>query len=60
MVPALVALDETEAKLKIRAWNERIGGAIRYLHEKGVFLGGREDWRYLNKYTVLVDAHGQP
>ena len=59
-IPALAALDETDAKLKIRAWNERIGGAIRYLHEKGVFLGGRKDWRYLNKYTVLVGAYGQP
>lgn len=59
-VPALAALDETEGKLKIRAWIERIGGAIKYLHEKGVFLGGREDWRYLNQYTVLVDAHLQP
>lgn len=47
-IPALAALDETEAKLKIRAWIERIGGAIRYLHKKGVFVGGREDWRYLN------------
>lgn len=57
-VPALAILDETVVKLKIRAWIERIGGAVRYLHSKGVFLGGREDWRYLNKYTVLVDAHG--
>jgi len=59
-VPALATLDETEAKLKIRAWMERIGGAIKYLHKKGVFLGGREHWRYLNQYTVLVDAHMQP
>lgn len=59
-VPALAALDETEAKLKIRAWTERIGGAIRYLHKKGAFLGGREEWRYLNQYTVLVDGYGQP
>ena len=59
-VPALAALDETEAKLKIRAWIGRIRGAIKYLHKKGVFLGGREDWRYINEYTVLVDAHMQP
>jgi hypothetical protein len=59
-VPSLAALDETEVKLKIRAWIERVGGAIKYLHNKGVFLGGREDWRYLNQYTVLVDAHMQP
>jgi hypothetical protein len=59
-VPLLAALDEGETKLKIQAWTERIGGAIKYLHEKGVFLGGRADWRYLNQYSVFVDAHGQP
>jgi hypothetical protein len=59
-IPALAALEDIEAKLKIRAWTERIGGAIKYLHNKGVYLGGRSDWRYLNQYTVLVDSHGQP
>ena len=60
MVPVLANLDETEAKLRIRAWIERVGVALKYLHEKGVYFGGREDWRYLNQYTVLVDIHGQP
>jgi hypothetical protein len=59
-IPALAVLGETEAKLKIRAWIERIGDAIKYLHKKGVFLGGRDAWPYLNRYTVLVDAQGQP
>jgi len=59
-VPILASLDETEVKLKLRACIERIKGVIDYLHEKGVYLGGRSDWRYLNQYTVLVDARGQP
>jgi len=58
-IPALAVSDETEAKLKIRAWIERIGGAIKNLHKKGVFLGGRDAWPYLNRYTILVDAQGQ-
>ena len=59
-VPTLASLDETEVKLKIQAGIERIKGVIDYLHKKGVYLGGRSDWRYLNQYTVLVDAHEQP
>lgn len=59
-IPALAALDGHEANLKVQAWITRIGGAIEYLHNKGIFLGGRTDWRYLNQYTVLVDSQGQP
>lgn len=60
LTPTHAALDETEARLKIRACTERLGGAIKYIHKKGVYLGGRDGWPYSNKYTVLVDAHGQP
>jgi hypothetical protein len=60
IIPALAALDEHEVNLKIQAWIKRIGGAIEYLHNEGIFLGGRTDWRYLNQYTVLVDSQWQP
>lgn len=60
IIPALAALDEHEVNLKIQAWIKRIGGATEYLHNKGIFLGGRTDWRYLNQYTVLVNSQGQP
>lgn len=60
IVPALANLNEVEVKTKIRAWTAVIGTAIKHLHRNGVYLGGREDWYYLNQYTVLIDAHWHP
>jgi len=59
-VKVLANLDEHEVETKIRAWTQRVGAALGYLHRNDVYFGGREDWRYLNQYTILIDAHLQP
>lgn len=43
---------------KAQTWRSRIERILGHLHRSGVFLGGREDWSYLNQYTVLIDGHG--
>ncbi|EME85547.1 uncharacterized protein MYCFIDRAFT_82709 [Pseudocercospora fijiensis CIRAD86] len=37
-------------------WKMQVEMAVGGLHERGVFLGGRKDWAYLNYHTVMIDA----
>ncbi|KAF7193159.1 hypothetical protein HII31_05503 [Pseudocercospora fuligena] len=37
-------------------WKTQIKSAVDGLHERGVFLGGRKDWAYLNYHTVMIDV----
>lgn len=43
---------------KAKVWRSRIEQTVEQLHQNGVFLGGRDDWLYLNQHTVLIDADG--
>jgi hypothetical protein len=56
---ALAKSDDIDIEAKSQAWKSRIGTALGYLHQSGVFVGGREDWAYLNQYTVLIDGHDE-
>ncbi|KXT18529.1 hypothetical protein AC579_2254 [Pseudocercospora musae] len=37
-------------------WKLQAKAAVEGLHDRGVFLGGRKDWAYLNYHTVMMDA----
>lgn len=41
---------------KIRRWRTQIEEDVARLHSLGIYWGGREDWFYINPYTVLIDA----
>lgn len=40
-------------------WKEAIEQALAFLHNHGVFVGGRPDWSYTNQYSVLIDDSNQ-
>lgn len=40
-------------------WKEAIDQALAFLHNHGVFVGGRADWSYVNQYSVLIDDSNQ-
>jgi hypothetical protein len=58
-IQSLAGLQDIDIEAKSQAWKSRIGVALGYLHQSGVFVGGRDDWAYLNQYTVLIDGHGE-
>ncbi|KXT04468.1 hypothetical protein AC578_8711 [Pseudocercospora eumusae] len=37
-------------------WRTQVKTAVDGLHKRGVFLGGRKDWAYLNYHTVMIDV----
>lgn len=41
---------------KIQHWRTQIEEDMAQLHSLGIYWGGREDWFYINPYTVLIDA----
>lgn len=59
-VQTLAESDQVDVESNTQAWKAGIGTALDHLHQSGVYLGGREDWSYLNQYTVLINAHGSP
>jgi hypothetical protein len=58
-VQSLAGSQDIDIEAKSQAWKSRIEAALGYLHHSGVFVGGRDDWAYLNQYTVLIDGHGE-
>jgi hypothetical protein len=56
---AIAKSDDLDIETKSQAWKAQVGIALEYLHQSGVFVGGRDDWPYLNQYTVLIDGHGE-
>ena len=41
---------------RIRRWRAQIAEDVNQLHARGLYWGGREDWFYLNQYTIQIDA----
>jgi hypothetical protein len=39
-----------------RRWRCQIEKEVAHLHSIGIYWGGRDDWNYINQYTVLIDA----
>lgn len=54
----LTEAQKTHLDDNAKAWRSRIEQTVKQLHHSGVFVGGRDDWLYLNQYTVLIDADG--
>lgn len=40
---------------QIQRWKIQIEEDVARLHSLGIYWGGREDWFYINPYTVLID-----
>lgn len=59
-VQTLAESNEVDVESNTQAWKARIETALDHLHQSGVYLGGRDDWSFLNQYTILIDAHGNP
>lgn len=57
-VRELTETQETQIDNKTKVWRSRLEQTVEQLHHNGVFLGGRDDWLYLNQHTVLIDADG--
>ncbi|RAO64993.1 uncharacterized protein BHQ10_001005 [Talaromyces amestolkiae] len=41
---------------KTQRWRTQIEDEASRLHDLKLYWGGREDWFYINQYTVLIDA----